>query len=637
MTELVHTPGARYRIGSVAFELTGLDREFFILRALELNREKHISRAKFDKMLETGDIVLIQKSIADVTDAHYISALSGKQKEKFYRRLKYTQKAYQEFGPVLPKRAYKNFIARCEREFEDPTPPSFSQLYRWMDNYRKANCSPVGLLNQHDKGKPRSRRLDERVIELMNNFIQEDYLDEQQFTMKLVYDWFSDEIAHSNMSRPDDDQLSVPSYMTFVREIRKIHPMSRDRARLGKYAARKKHAYGKPLRVPNYVLSRVEADSNYMDVQVIDEYGSIIGRPCLLALIDVYTRCILGWDISFIPPSAEKVLNALRHSASVESEREVGGFPIELIVDNGPEFDNGSLTTFSKHYGFNVRFVQPRSPNEKAHIESFFGTMNQRFMHTLPGTTFSNPSNRGDYDSEGKAVLTLEALKEHFASWVDNVYHLEKHSGLDMRRPRQMWREATKDFPPNLYPKTELDIQCQHTTKRVIRNGQIQIENLYWTSPSLSILAAKIENNKINKSVEVMYDVSDLSKIWVRDPLDRHQIYQADATRPQLQYSLSLYEWKELRKQKDYSDDATEMELVKARRNLYLELSELRSKSKKARNKAVRIKRDNSEHESFLENSLNTSFSSQKSSLRKMAQTTDEDFPETGFFLEDEG
>ncbi len=636
MNQTTHSPGARYRIGSIAYELTGLDGEYFILRALDFNRERALSRANFDKMLNTGEIVLIQKALSDVTDAHYINALSEEQKEKFYRRLKYVQKAYQEFGPSIPKRAYKNFIGRCEREFNDPSPPSFSQLYRWMDDYRKAGCSPAGLLNKHDKGKPRSRRLDDRVIELMNKFIQEDFLNDQEISMRLVFDSFSDAINYGNLNRPGHDQLSVPSYMTFVREIKKIHPMSRDWARLGKYATRKKFAYGKPLRVPDYFLSRVEADSNYMDVQILDEYGSIIGRPWLLALIDVYTRCLLGWDLSFIPPSAEKVLNALRHAGSVESAREVGGFPIDLIVDNGSEFDNKSLRTFSRYFGFNVQYVQPKSPNEKAHIESFFGTMNKRFLHTLPGTTFSNPSNRGDYDSEGKAVMTLEALNEYFATWVDNVYHLEKHSGLNMRRPREVWREASNGFPPNLYPKSELDIQCQRVEQRVIRNGKIQINNLYWTSPSLPVLAAKIENNRSNKKVEVMYDVSDLSKIWVRDPLDRHKIYQADATRPHLQHSLSLFEWEELKKQNYYADNATEMELVKARRQLYKEFSELRTNNKKARKKAVRMNQDKPKPEDILNPNSEPSLSSQRSSIRDKVKTNLEDYTETGFFLEDE-
>jgi putative transposase len=503
-----------------------------------------------------------------------------------------------------------------------------------MDDYRKANVNPVGLLNKHDKGKPRTRRLDDRIIEIMSKFIEEDFLNSQQISMKLVYDWFSDEIKYTNQNRPANDQLDVPTYMTFVREIKKLHPIAKDKARLGKYATRRKYAHGKPLRVPSYILSRCESDSNYMDVQVIDEHGSIIGRPYLLAIIDVFTRCILGWDISFVPPSAEKVLNALRHSASIESNREVGGLPIELIVDNGSEFDNDSLRNFARNFGLNVRYVQPRSPNEKAHIESFFDTMNKRFIHTLPGTTFSNPKNRGDYDSEGKAVLTLEALKVQFASWIDNVYHLEEHDGLYKRRPRESWREATKDFPPNLYEKAELDIHCQRTIQRVIRNGQIQIDNLYWTSPSFPILAAKISNNTKHKTVEVMYDVTDLSKIWVRDPLDKSLIYQGDATKPHLQHSLSKYEWDEMRKQDDYDDNATEFELVKARRALYKSLAELRSKSKKARNKIARIGRKITDDD-FL--NINTGQTARKDIPPRSDQHRENDvYPENGFFLGDE-
>ncbi|MGB0092484.1 MAG: hypothetical protein WBP81_08120 [Solirubrobacteraceae bacterium] len=37
-------------------------------------------------------------------------------------------------------------------------------------------------------------------------------------------------------------------------------------------------------------------------------------------------------------------------------------------------------------------------------------------VHELPGTTFSNPEQRGDYDADGKAALTLR-VRERFWCW----------------------------------------------------------------------------------------------------------------------------------------------------------------------------------------------------------------------------
>ena len=44
------------------------------------------------------------------------------------------------------------------------------------------------------------------------------------------------------------------------------------------------------------------------------------------------------------------------------------------------------------------------------HIERLLGTL-LRALHELPGATFSNPQQRGSYDSEARAVMTLGQLE----------------------------------------------------------------------------------------------------------------------------------------------------------------------------------------------------------------------------------
>ncbi len=51
-------------------------------------------------------------------------------------------------------------------------------------------------------------------------------------------------------------------------------------------------------------------------------------------------------------------------------------------------------------------------------------------VHVLPGTTFSNVGQRGSYDSDKAACLTLDELERWLAVAVDKYYHLRPHEGL---------------------------------------------------------------------------------------------------------------------------------------------------------------------------------------------------------------
>ena len=50
-------------------------------------------------------------------------------------------------------------------------------------------------------------------------------------------------------------------------------------------------------------------------------------------------------------------------------------------------------------------------PHDGGTVERVLGTLMQ-LIHQLPGTTFSNLTERGIYDAEGRAVLTLAELEK---------------------------------------------------------------------------------------------------------------------------------------------------------------------------------------------------------------------------------
>ena len=61
-------------------------------------------------------------------------------------------------------------------------------------------------------------------------------------------------------------------------------------------------------------------------------------------------------------------------------------------------------------------------------------------LHLLPGTTFSNVEELGDYDPKRHAALTLRELERYIALEIVGSYHQSIHSGLG-RPPIAVWKE----------------------------------------------------------------------------------------------------------------------------------------------------------------------------------------------------
>jgi putative transposase len=75
------------------------------------------------------------------------------------------------------------------------------------------------------------------------------------------------------------------------------------------------------------------------------------------------------------------------------------GFPSRIHLDNAKEFHGEMLRRACEQYGIALDYRPPATPHMGGHIERLVGTL-MRALHELPGATFSNPKQRGNYDSE---------------------------------------------------------------------------------------------------------------------------------------------------------------------------------------------------------------------------------------------
>ena len=181
------------------------------------------------------------------------------------------------------------------------------------------------------------------------------------------------------------------------------------------------------------ILERVQIDHTVIDVIVVDERErQPVGRPYLSIGLDEASRCAVGMVVTLEPPSATSVGLCLAHMACDKQPwlQDLGvegvswpmvGTPRELFVDNAAEFHSEALRRGCEQHGIGLSYRPGGRPHYGGIIERIVGTVMQR-VHELPGTTFSNPAERGGYDSDRQAALTLDELTRWLALAVAS-YH----------------------------------------------------------------------------------------------------------------------------------------------------------------------------------------------------------------------
>ncbi|MCW3768980.1 transposase, partial [Paenarthrobacter sp. PAE-2] len=125
----------------------------------------------------------------------------------------------------------------------------------------------------------------------------------------------------------------------------------------------------------------------------------------------------------------------------------MSGKPRLLYLDNASEFKSEALRRGCDQHGIELAYRPLGRPHYGGIVERVIGTAMKQ-IHELPGTTFSNPSERGGYDSDREAALTLRELEKWMVLAVTN-YHGTTHSTLG-QTPAGRWAEgvASTGLPP---------------------------------------------------------------------------------------------------------------------------------------------------------------------------------------------
>jgi len=384
---------------------------------------------------------------------------------------------------------------------------------RWIRSYREAEasmgCGYAGLVPKYMACGNRQRRLLEDQLKIVTKHVNELWLNDRNINKKRVHEAIALECNEAG--------LQVPGYSWLCRFIEQLPQYEAKVARQGRKAA-----YGIEPRQsedPDVVLNsepirvweRAHIDHTQVDLEVISsETGENLGRPWVTVMIDHFSRRIVGFFLTFDPPSYRSVLMTLR-----DCVRRYGRLPDAIVVDGGKEFRSTWFEVTCAFYQVRIVRRPPRQGRFGAQIERFFGSHNTMLLHTLEGNTQLRKNVRQmtpEVDPSKAAIWTFGALNDLLCDFYYQVYDQMEHSSI-LCTPRAAFerslvRHGTREMRQLVYDQDFLIMTCPSTEKgqAKVQPDGVKINYFYYNSPRLTA--------QLGKSVKVRYEPYDISKAW---------------------------------------------------------------------------------------------------------------------------
>lgn len=424
------------------------------------------------------------------------------------------------------------FRARSEAELIASTyDVHVTTLYRWLKIY--TNEGHVSALVPEKRGRKSGQTfLRDEQEKTITSAIEDMYLSKQRHKQA--------DVVEEVQRRCRKAGIDAPHQNTIRKRIAALDPAVSLRRRGFQDKARNQFD---PIRgsLPGatHPLSIVQVDHTKADIIVVDEVNrQPIGKPWLTLAIDTYSRMVAGIYLGFEEPSAMSAGMCLAHAIcqkreylaelGVNGEWPVWGLMSVVHTDNGSEFHGSMLRRACENYAIDIHWRAVPKPNWGGHIERLMGTVANE-LRKLPGTTFSNPTQRKGYDSEAHAALTIRELERHLVDFIVNVYHQRVHSELSMP-PKKQWEigvigdEHTRGTGIIHVPEDAQRIRLDFLPffERSVQQYGIQIDNISYYDPVLNpyINTMDPENRKKKRQFIVRRDPRDISKVYFLDPKD---------------------------------------------------------------------------------------------------------------------
>ncbi|HEY9800249.1 MAG TPA: DDE-type integrase/transposase/recombinase [Leptolyngbyaceae cyanobacterium] len=460
-----------------------------------------LTHTGFHKLVELGEITAVQTQEA--------SSIKLQGWEQFLKAspevLEVANHRYQAIAPYLHGKPTQS----SDQVYSERTIRYWKAKFR--DAQQKYGSGFIGLIDNRQAKGNRTARYSEQAREFIYKIIEEHYETFTQKNVWSVYQTLIDEWEEARMIEP------IPSHTTFYEMVKHRSGYVQTKKRQGSRAANQKTPpLQLNLQTPRHgdrPLEIVHIDHTLLDIEMVcASTGMNLGRPWVTAMIDAFSRRILGVYTTFDAPSYRSCMMVMRICV-----QRLGRFPETIVVDNGKEFKSIYFDTLLARFETNKKHRPADMPKFSSIIERWFGTNNTQFINNLKGNTqitkhvrlvkkANNPKNL--------AVWTLDEFYDYFANgYCYGVYEQRKHPALEGLSPGEAFALGLAHSGSRPHQKILYDEQFRILTLPSTSKGTAKVQagtgvringQDYWSIDD-SFLRPDIEG----KQVPIRYDPFD--------------------------------------------------------------------------------------------------------------------------------
>lgn len=414
------------------------------------------------------------------------------------------------------KKFVEEIPSRYPQQYENIKTISVSTLRRWYGIYKKNMDNPLALASGHGTNKG-MRRVAPEVLELAKSLYFNKNKPKMTVVWEKVLETFGEKVIGYGTLR---------NYLNYD-----INIIEKDKARMGKKEFKDAHS---PYIVRNY--EDIKAGDIWMsdghDLEMMCYRGTkkkangerYFGSPKLIVWIDVKSRLITGWTLSWTETS-EAIAIALKRGI------ERYGLPNELYTDNGAAYKSkvlkGSeeLDGIYASLGLKVKHALPYNAQAK-HIERWFVDFKESFtkesLTYKGGNIVERPEHMKGFGmqklSKGE-ILEQEELERYIERWIEKKNHfyyaLRRAAGLKAHRGRGMNNKT----PLEIYNE-----ECPEAKRKMLNQEKLRLLFLYEEMRTVQQNGIEYLGNTYihdllyynqGERVKIKYDPHDLKSIYV--------------------------------------------------------------------------------------------------------------------------
>ncbi|GAA3647409.1 Mu transposase C-terminal domain-containing protein [Asaccharospora irregularis] len=435
---------------------------------------------------------------------------------------------------------------------------SYSTVKRLLCNYLKSGKNLNSLIPKYNncgaKGKERNIKnqknavvIDYEMKEVIRKGINKYYNTPKKNTIKICYELTMRDYLKIN------ENAKIPTlnqYYYWFNKIIKNDNKNKLSRRYGEriYEQKTRALLSSSLEDGASPGEVYQLDSTIMDVYIVSQINRnlIVGRPVLYIVVDVYSRMIVGINVTIEPFNSytgamvalinafsDKVEYCKKFGIDIKKEDwNIDCIPQRILSDRG-ELISSNVENAIANLGINIQNTASYRGDLKGIVEQLFNRVNDFIKPFCEGVVQNgiNKIQRGAEDYRLKANLTLTEITAIVIKWVlfhNNNYIMKGYEcdGITIKNdipkiPNLIWNYGVKE-KKGLMRKLNKEIVRMNllpNKEAVVTEKGIRLNKLYYVS-SETIKNGWFQKARVegNYKAKVSYNPNDLSEIYYIKP-----------------------------------------------------------------------------------------------------------------------